>query len=315
MFKPIKKIFSFLTSPESRISKIRLIACDLDGTLLNGVDMIGKDTAYMIKKIQNLGIPFIIITRRHHSSVLPYLEDAHLSLPIVSLEGSTFFVSNDTQVIVNTDLDPEFMIDIIQEVQLNKIVKLCVVTVDKFYVNNDDIELPVYHEHWNIERFKFSNYIEINNKILELIIVGDYFSVNSILKYIESKMKSQELKLRMYELKDKLDSWVIEVRSFNSNKEKALVQIASYYGVKMNEIVGIGDYYNDINFCKEVGFVVALNNAVKELKAIADFITTNDFHNEGINEFLEYFLNIHGVEHELKILNKKVEDISRRRSR
>lgn len=42
------------------------------------------------------------------------------------------------------------MIDIIQEVQLNKIVKLCVVTVDKFYVNNDDIELPVYHEHWNI---------------------------------------------------------------------------------------------------------------------------------------------------------------------
>lgn len=128
-------------------------------------------------------------------------------------------------------------------------------------------------------------------------------------------MKSQELKLRMYELKDKLDSWVIEVRSFNSNKEKALVQIASYYGVKMNEIVGIGDYYNDINFCKEVGFVVALNNAVKELKAIADFITTNDFHNEGINEFLEYFLNIHGVEHELKILNKKVEDISRRRSR
>ena len=96
---------------------------------------------------------------------------------------------------------------------------------------------------------------------------------------------------------------------------KALVQIASYYGVKMNEIVGIGDYYNDINFCKEVGFVVALNNAVKELKAIADFITTNDFHNEGINEFLEYFLNIHGVEHELKILNKKVEDISRRRSR
>ena len=76
MLRPFaKKLFSgLLGSPEEQLRRTRLIACDLDGTLLNRDEMIGAETSAMIGAIRGLGIHFVLITRRHHQAVELYGE-------------------------------------------------------------------------------------------------------------------------------------------------------------------------------------------------------------------------------------------------
>jgi len=315
MLKNFKKIFNTFSTSENRVLKAKLIACDLDGTLLNGENQIGTDTAYMISKIQNLDIPFIIITRRHHQSVVKYLNEAHLNLPIIGLDGATFFLSTETPVLVNTDLDQEFMLDIVQEVFLHPTLEMCVVSHDRFYLTSKEMVLPMYHRNTGIKEVEILNYGDINSKILEILLTGDFQAINSVLKYVEDKMHDDELKIKLFELKDNNNTWVLEIRSFNAKKENGLKQISGNYGVKMNEVIGIGDYYNDIGFCNEVGYVVAVENAIKDIKDMADFVTSKDHRSEGVNEFLEYFLNIRGAETELKKLTRPESTKQRERTR
>lgn len=100
----------------------------------------------------------------------------------------------------------------------------------------------------------------------------------------------------MYESHSQGDLWYLEIRSFNATKERALESLTRTMGIGMGEVVGIGDHYNDVDFCRSVGYVVAMENAVSQLKEIADFITLRDSNNEGINEFLEHFLKLRGID-------------------
>jgi hydroxymethylpyrimidine pyrophosphatase-like HAD family hydrolase len=66
--------------------------------------------------------------------------------------------------------------------------------------------------------------------------------------------------------------------------------------IGLKDVIGIGDNRNDLDFCEKAGYVVAVRNAVKELKALADFITARDCTEEGINEFFEIYLRAHDVD-------------------
>src|SRR5437867_4081452 len=83
-----KPLPALLGSRERRLKKAKLIACDLDGTLLNQDEMVGVRTAILMKRIIELGIPFVLITARHHQAVEPYAEELRMTLPIISLDGA-----------------------------------------------------------------------------------------------------------------------------------------------------------------------------------------------------------------------------------
>ena len=59
---------------------------------------------------------------------------------------------------------------------------------------------------------------------------------------------------------------------------------------KRKEVVGIGDFYNDLEFLKKVGVAVAMKNAIAEVRFIADYVTTKTNDEDGVSEFLEILL-------------------------
>jgi Cof subfamily protein (haloacid dehalogenase superfamily) len=297
MLRPFaKKILSgLLGSPEERLRRTRLIACDLDGTLLNRDAMIGPRTAALIRSIRELGISFVVITRRHHQAVELYGELLRLTEPIISLDGGITRTLHAPEPIDAVSFDQAFALDILDEA-IGAKAHYCAITADLFYCSRPDLSLPSYHEDWNIETRVAGDLSAIEGTILEIIITGSYHAVNAVFTYTESKMRSDELKLRMYESHSQGDLWYLEIRAFNATKERALETLTRTMGIKMEDVVGIGDHYNDVDFCRRSGYVVAVENAVSQLKEIADFLTVRDSNNEGINEFLEHFLGLRGVD-------------------
>jgi hydroxymethylpyrimidine pyrophosphatase-like HAD family hydrolase len=147
-----------------------------------------------------------------------------------------------------------------------------------------------------------------------VIASGSFQAVNSILHYVEEKMRPGELKLRLYESQSQSDHWYLEVRAAAATKYNALVRLIRGYGIALTEVIGIGDHYNDVDFCRKSGYVVAPRNAVKEMKEIADFITARDCTEQGIDEFLTYFLHVRGIEFDPGSLYSPMPN-KRRRSR
>ncbi len=297
-----KKLFGGLRrSKDDLLRNIRLIACDLDGTLLNRDDMIAPSTGEMIRLLEDAGVRFVVITRRHHQSVEPYLELVGLAEPIISLDGALIRPPHSPIIIHTTPFDQPFALDILDEARLTDGVSWCAVTPDLFYFSKPDVTLPTYHVHWNIETLSIDGDVDrIVGPVLEVIICGGYYGVNSVFSYVQEKMAPDELKVRMYESYSTSDLWYLEIRSAGATKENALEWMAGHDGIPLETVVGIGDHYNDVEFCRRAGYVVAMRNAVPELKEIADFVTVRECVDEGINEFLSHFLSLRGIEYVLK---------------
>jgi Cof subfamily protein (haloacid dehalogenase superfamily) len=294
-----RKLFGGLRrSNEDLLRDVRLIACDLDGTLLNRDDMIGPSTAEMIRMIEESGVRFLVITRRHHQSVEPYIDLVGLQSPVISLDGALIRPPHSGKLIHTIPFDQAFAADILDESRLTDGVSWCAVTPDVFYFSHEDVTLPTYHVHWNIETEVAGESLEtIREPILEIIVCGGYYGVNGIYSYVQEKMEPGELKLRMYESYSKSDLWYLEVRSAHATKENALAWLVEREGVPMETVVGIGDHYNDVEFCRRAGYVVAMRNAVADLKEIADFVTARECVDDGINEFLAHFLKLRGIDY------------------
>lgn len=80
----------------------------------------------------------------------------------------------------------------------------------------------------------------------------------------------------------------IEVNAAGVNKGLGLIRLGEMLGIKREEIMACGDGMNDYEMLREVGFGVAVENAVEEVKKVADYITdTNE--NEGVAKAIERF--------------------------
>lgn len=288
-----KRLFGGLReTPEDRLRKAKVIACDLDGTLLNRDEMVGTRTLELIAKIRSFGIHFILITRRHYHATELYAEEIRMHEPVIALDGAMArFLRGE--LIFNISFDQEFALDIIDETVQTDSVACCVVTPDGLLFSEPDIPLPSHHQHWNIETSVVDDFEGARGNILEVIATGSFHAVNKVFDYVNRKMRPGELKIKLYESHSHREMWHVEIRSKDATKQKALEQLLkSYDGISMNEVIGIGDHYNDLDFCQAAGYVVALENAVSDLKEIADFITRRNCLEEGINEFLEHFIQL-----------------------
>ena len=81
----------------------------------------------------------------------------------------------------------------------------------------------------------------------------------------------------------------VEVVSAGTNKGTALHVLAEHLGFSMSEIIAVGDNLNDIEMIREAGTGVAVANAVPELKAIADWVTTRDAEHSALAEVVDRF--------------------------
>ena len=80
----------------------------------------------------------------------------------------------------------------------------------------------------------------------------------------------------------------IEVNALGVNKGEGLVRLGKLLGIERDEIMACGDGMNDFEMLKAVGFGVAMENAMEEVKQAADYITdTNE--NNGVAKAIEKF--------------------------
>jgi Cof subfamily protein (haloacid dehalogenase superfamily) len=285
---------------------IKLIASDMDGTLLNSKHEISKENIDAIKKAQELGIHFAIATGRMYEDVKPFLEEHDLRSQCIVMNGAEYR-DEDGKILRNIDIDKEKAIAIFQIINKYKI-SAQIYTRDGIYTISKKDEALIGMA-YRLRAFEpgtpFEEAIKLASSerhFLNLKYVDDIDNLFSnglnIAKIVLFYDNIDILKKIKEELKS-LDELAIsssfptnlEINNADAQKGNILSEVIKDMGIESNEVMVIGDSSNDYSMFEKFSVSFAMGNATPEIKEAAKYITdTND--NAGVAKAIYKAINL-----------------------
>lgn len=268
---------------------MKLIALDLDGTLLNHKREISLANINAIKHAQKLGIEVALSTGRHYSNVKSICEKVHLNTYIISNNGGAIHDKKGKQI-NSTFINKKDISEIIKWFEQNN-----------FYYEvgtNDKVFCPIYGrdilkketlllQNSNADMIsinktfkfiqEFSGYEFVKNCEELLAQNEDYYNVLA-LSFIDAKLdmgrnyfsKSNSLAL-FSSFKNNF-----ELVNKDTSKGKAVERLCNLLKISLQETAAVGDNYNDVSMFEKVGLSVAMGNADDTIKSMCKYVTKNN---------------------------------------
>lgn len=236
---------------------IKAIFIDIDGTLRDSNGNLSAKTIETIKKVNEKGILVILCSGRPREYVENISRQCNASKYIIASNGGIVFDYESNEIIYKNIIDKEI------------IIKLCKIAKEgntNFIIDSDESICTIYDE--------------------------DFTKIRKLRKSIE-KIKKVEIKQEVVSLGDDNISNKKRLYYFISNielnKGYAIKKICEKLNINKENTIAIGDDINDLSMFEQVGYKVAVDNAVDIVKEKADEITlSND--EDGVAVFLNKLL-------------------------
>ena len=244
---------------------IKMVATDIDGTILNWDGEFSPRVVKCIQELNSKGIKVVLVTGRMHSSAVPILNKLGLLTPIVSYQGG-LVKDVDNVVLYQADLAVKTAKEIIKWARKNN-VHLNLYLDDKLYVENDNETIQRYIKGKYVD-YTVCNFDDLKIENVNKLLAIDYTDPERVTGWVD------ELRLNHPELYIvKSTPYFCEIGSNGAKKSLGVEVLANIWGIKKEEILAIGDQNNDIELLKAGGVAVAMGNATRELKKYANFVT------------------------------------------
>lgn len=266
---------------------IKLIALDMDGTLLNTQGKILVSSKKVLGQALSQGIKVVLCSGRPIAGLTHYLEELGITGPdqyVLTLNGA-ISLSADGQIITE-DLVESSYYRKMTAFAVEHNVPFNIVTADSKIITADhDVDFMVYVQAYeNFATLYVRNPDEVPTDIA--IAKGCYVGNPELLDSIEPLARARFGK-DLYVVR--ADHNFLEVLNPKVNKGNGLRELCTKLGISPEEVIAFGDQKNDISMFEFAGTAVAMGNGAPEAKQYADYITdTND--NDGIAKALEKYL-------------------------
>ncbi|HHT62691.1 MAG: Cof-type HAD-IIB family hydrolase [Bacillota bacterium] len=261
---------------------IKLIASDLDGTLLNERCMISQRTKEAIRRLKEKGIIFTFATGRMYRSALHFALELEMDVPLITYEGALVKTSATKQVIYHRPLPGELakkVVDIGEENRLNINVYLD----DELYVHRVTEEIRDYCRVVQVPYNHVENWSSLLDRDpTKVLFMGEAEKLD----YLWVQLK-EEFGDQVYITKS--SPHFLEFTHPRATKGYGIKVLAQEFGIKKEEIMAFGDNLNDLELLKAAGFGVAMGNAREELKQVADYVTGYNYE-DGVAAAIEKFV-------------------------
>lgn len=284
---------------------IKLIASDMDGTLLNSNHTISQGNIEAIRKAQELGVKFAIVTGRSYDGVKPIADEFNLDCEYILMNGSEYRDRNGN-ILENITIDKEkvkVVMEIMEEADLcielftnkgtltsdyEKVKASIEDRVRSLNPEHSDEEIQGFLKEF-IGRRKITIFNSINELMDDKIDIYKIITFNKDVELIKS-IKEKLKKLPGLSVVSTFDN-DIEISDMQAQKGLILAKVAEKMGLERDEVMPIGDSFNDYSMFTEFKNTCAMGNAIPEIKELAGFITdTND--NDGVAKAIYRALNI-----------------------
>lgn len=277
---------------------IKLIATDMDGTLLNAAHEISNENYEAIKYAQSKGITVVIATGRAFYEANSPIAPTDLTLPYICLNGAE--LRDEEFNIIHTSKLTRPLIDKITGVLKTEDIYYQVYTNFGIYTEDPEKDLEIYvdiaekaGQKADVKKIRANIQNRIDNGTLKQVDSYDEISKRPgeiILKILAFSSDLEKIDRAKAEISESQSLAVssssrgnIEITHSDAQKGIALEAIAEQLKISMSDVMAIGDNLNDLSMLEKAGHAVAMENGAPEVKEIADYITdTNE--NSGVGK-------------------------------
>ncbi|HSH35755.1 Cof-type HAD-IIB family hydrolase [Schnuerera sp.] len=271
--------------------RYKLIAIDMDGTLLNSQNKVSEKNKEVLFKAIDEGIHVVLSTGRILSSALYYREKIGLKNPVIACNGA--LISSQKDIIYENPMNID---------SVNKVVEIA--EEDNIYYHFYDTN-TFYSKETDNRYFKHYQFYEdslkkqsINLQLFKTPIGIFGEKKPTVYKFVFVEENTDKL-LKFREKLSSIDginvssSWHnnIEVMNEGVSKGTGLEHLIGKLNIDKSQVVAIGDNENDISMFKTAGLAIGMKNGAQNIKDCVHVVTdTND--QNGVGKAIEkYVLN------------------------
>jgi len=266
--------------------KYKMIAADMDGTLLNDDEELSMRTKTAIIKAVEAGVLFVTATGRAIQGAVMVNELFEKDLPFIVMNGASVVMGKSGNVLFNKYLGTDLTVEILNLGKSRGASMLVWTNVGLRKIFTDDPS----KDYLNYDR----KYRGIENKTVNGI---DGFAEEKVSKVIwfGSREQIQEHQSDMrahFGRRVNCSSSLPEYLEFvnpEADKGGAMEEIGKIYGIDSSEMIAVGDGYNDISMIKYAGLGVAMGNAPDDVKAASDEVTLSN-NDDGFAAVIEKYI-------------------------
>ena len=262
--------------------QFKLLALDMDGTLLNSKKQISQRNLSAIKQAEFLGVKVVISTGRPIQGVYKYMGVLEPKAPIITYHGAIIIDPVECSVLYQRDLRSE---DALSIMKWGKSLgaSQCIWSNGTLYTLDDSYYIRQYAGRMEVD-FIIQEDINtlVNQGITKILWNGEPEQTTVNMKKAKGLIKGEVAITTS-------NPQYIEFIDRQVSKGNALAFLGEYYGIKQSEMIAIGDEMNDESMLRYAGLGVAMENASNTVKSFADVATLSN-NDDGVAHVIEKFI-------------------------
>ncbi len=269
------------------MAQVKLIAMDMDGTLLDRQGNIFKENVEALKEAKKRGVAFAICSGRYPENASFVVLDSGLSCPVIGTNGAEILETPLGKVLFSHDMDKKAAKEV-NDVLLS--FNASYFTFGHKLITTSSQDARHHSELHQGEFLREQGAIRFCH--------GPEAILNSLEEGIAKFFVSDTGNLKeIYDALSKIDHIVltrsspinIEVMPVGVDKGTGVLELATHLGIKMEEVMALGDQENDLPMLERVGFGVAMGNAPQYVKDKARYQTL-PYDQAGVAHAIEKFV-------------------------
>ena len=268
----------------------RLIALDLDGTLLDSQLQIRPRTIEALQLAREQGVQVMIVTGRHHSAAYAYWHQLGLDLPAICCNGAYIYDFKTGKALAGDPLPPAEARAFLKLARAYP-AHLMVYTDTAMVHEHDDIPLQEGMGDWAARlpenlRPRLASVASFDELIESQAVVWKFLAVPDDTEAMEALLNEANTQ-GFYCVRSGGNR--IDISRAGNSKGKRLAEFIEQRGLSPDQVIAFGDQDNDREMLQLAGLGVAMGNAHEDVRASADWVTgPND--GDGIGDALQRFV-------------------------
>ncbi len=260
---------------------IKLLALDIDGTLLNPRGEVTPRTREALDEVHKRGILVALVTGRRFGSARPVVEDLALQVPLVSHNGALTKNITTLEALGFHPLEVETARAVVRVGRMCGIDMICcddpggvgVMIIEG--ISQDNRAMHRYLDKYQDSVQEVEDLLDyLDHAPIQIMFSGrcdplDEFA-NQLHVNLDGRIQLFKTRYRS------VDLTILDAISASASKGESIAEIAASYGIQDAEIMAIGDNHNDLTMLRRAGLGVVMDNAEDELKAMGFALTPSN---------------------------------------
>ena len=259
------------------LSKVKLVATDMDGTLLNSQNEVSNRFYELYDALKKRGVHFVAASGRQYYSIIDKLAPIKDEITIIAENGGLAKYRDEEIVVTDLPLNEVKKLTTLFK-GINDVYPVICGNKNAYTQNNEDYFTAILEKYYS----KYSIVDDLTMVKNDIVFKMAVYHFENSEKYIYPIVKHLE---KTMQIKVSGHHWV-DISHINANKGYALQLVQQRLGINKTETMVFGDFNNDLEMLACADYSFAMENAHPNVKKTANFLTksNDDF---GVETVLE----------------------------